>query len=106
MQFFINQDTPTSIETIVVGVPDHLNQLGEIKYHKTLIKERLETLKQYHVINSSIGKISSTLIYIDEKPKRLLTVGLGNLKNLIISTFIKSLGSVVSIFKRRSCHGL
>ena len=53
---------------------DHLNQLGEIKYHKTLIKERLETLKQYHVINSSIGKISSTLIYIDEKPKRLLTV--------------------------------
>ncbi len=46
MQFFINQDTPTSIETIVVGVPDHLNQLGEIKYHKTLIKERLETLKQ------------------------------------------------------------
>ena len=28
MQFFINQDTPTSIETIVVGVPDRLNQLA------------------------------------------------------------------------------
>ena len=105
MQFFINQDTPTSIETIVVGVPDHLNQLGEIKYHKTLIKERLETLKQYHVINSSIGKISSTLIYIDEKPK-IINCRTRKLKNFIISTFIKSLGSVVSIFKRRSCNGL
>ena len=90
----------------MVGVPDHLNQLGEIKYHKTLIKERLETLKQYHVINSSIGKISSTLIYIDEKPKRLLTVGLGNLKILSYQRLLKSLGSVVSIFKRRSCNGL
>ena len=61
--------------------------ISEIKYHKTLIKERLETLKQYHVINSSIGKISSTLIYIDEKPKRLLTVGLGNLKSYHINVY-------------------
>ncbi|MDU4914095.1 MAG: M17 family peptidase N-terminal domain-containing protein, partial [Staphylococcus epidermidis] len=99
MQFFINQDTPTSIETIVVGVPDHLNQLGEIKYHKTLIKERLETLKQYHVINSSIGKISSTLIYIDEKPKRLLTVGLGNLKILSYQRLLKVWGQLFQYLK-------
>ena len=85
MQFFINQDTPTSIETIVVGVPDHLNQLGEIKYHKTLIKERLETLKQYHVINSSIGK--NIINALMKSLKRLLTVGLGNLKSYHINVY-------------------
>ncbi|UAC67989.1 hypothetical protein K8B67_07560 [Staphylococcus epidermidis] len=46
MQFFINQDTPTSIETIVVGVPDHLNQLGEIKYHQRL-STLMKSLKDY-----------------------------------------------------------
>ena len=76
-----------------------LNQLGEIKYHKTLIKERLETLKQYHVINSSIGKISSTLIYIDEKPKRLLTVGLGNLKILSYQRLLKVWGQLFQYLK-------
>ena len=87
MNFQINKESKQPIETLVIGLPDHINQLNDVKYYDESMTDQLETLKQHHIIGSSVGKVSSTMFYINNQPKRLLTVGLGNLKICHINNY-------------------
>ena len=100
MNIYINEKSNTYIETLIVGLPEHINQLRDIKYKNQSIIEQLETLKQHHIIGSSVGKISSTLLYINDQPKRLLTVGLGNLKELSYQRLLKVWGYTFQYLKQ------
>ena len=100
MNIYINEESILHIETLIVGLPEHINQLRDIKYKNQSIIEQLETLKQHHIIGSSVGKISSTLLYINDQPKRLLTVGLGNLKELSYQRLLKVWGYTFQYLKQ------
>lgn len=100
MNIYINEESILHIETLIVGLPEHINQLREIKYNNQSINEQLETLKQHHIIGSSVGKISSTMFYTNNQPKRLLTVGLGNLKDLSYQRLLKVWGHTFQFLKQ------
>lgn len=99
MNFQINKVSKQPIETLVIGLPDHINQLNDVKYYDDSMTDQLETLKQHHIIGSSVGKVSSTMFYINNQPKRLLTVGLGNLKNLSYQQLLKVWGHTFQYIK-------
>ncbi|MEQ6028589.1 M17 family metallopeptidase [Staphylococcus saccharolyticus] len=100
MRFHINHNNESPIETIIIGIPDHINQLGEIKYNQITFTKQIEMLKQHRIIGSQVGKISSTIFYIEDVPKRSVTVGLGNLKQLSYQNLLKVWGQLFQYLKQ------
>lgn len=82
------------IDTIIIGVPDHFNQIEPIIFENEDLSTVLDTFKHQHIIGSTLGKIYSTALMIDGNYKRLVTVGLGNLKNLQYADMLKIWGNL------------
>lgn len=104
MKLYFNEKATSQIETLIVGLPDHINQLNDVQYDNQSIIDQLKILKQHHIIGSSLGKISSTIFYNNEQPKRLLTVGLGNLKELSYQRLLKVWGHTFQYLKKENIN--
>ena len=79
VQLIFNQQQGTK-DTLIIGLPSHLNQLEPIDYDGLDLTDLLESYKHQHIISANVGHISSTALYINQRLVRLITVGLGNLK--------------------------
>ena len=94
MKTVINNTSKIEQETIIVGVPEHLNQLESIQIAGNDIKDLLSPLKEHHIFSTNVGAISSTFFKVDEKAHKLITVGLGNTKTLGYNDYLKIFGNL------------
>lgn len=60
MNFKLNNTLSNEINTLIIGIPEHLNQLERISFNHIDITESLERLKHQHIIGSKVGKIYTT----------------------------------------------
>lgn len=100
MQVTMQSNTNINNKTLVVGVPEHLNQISELTIEDENIIEKLEELKRNQIINTNVGTISSTLFSLNCKKLKLITVGLGNLKTTNYSEFLKVFGNLFQYLKK------
>ncbi|MDK9842543.1 aminopeptidase [Staphylococcus equorum subsp. linens] len=100
MQVTMQSNTNINNKTLVVGVPEHLNQISELTIEDENIIEKLEELKRNQIINTNVGTISSTLFSLNCKKLKLITVGLGNLKTTNYSDFLKVFGNLFQYLKK------
>ncbi|MCU5745944.1 leucyl aminopeptidase family protein [Staphylococcus sp. SQ8-PEA] len=100
MELNIKNTTDLASEILIIGLPDHLNQLGAVELEGNDIIEELEFLKHQQIVGSQLGKVCSTFYRFNNKNHRLLTVGLGNLKNLQYSDYFKIFGKLFQYLKK------
>lgn len=94
MKAIINNTAKVEQETIIVGVPEHLNQLEAIKIGEEDLKDLLSPLKEHQVFSTNVGTISTTFFKVEEKAHKLITVGLGNTKELGYNDYLKIFGNL------------
>ena len=92
-------NTVLNSEVLIIGLPEHINQLGYISYNNEDITKQIDTYRHHHLISSQLGKISSTLLPLKDSSKRLITVGLGNLKTLDYGALLKAFGNLFQFLK-------
>ena len=95
-----NYNSNKMTDVIILGVPDYLNQIGKITYQNSDLTQTIENYRHRHIVSSQLGKTSSTILYINNEPKRLITVGLGNLKTLSYASFLKVFGTLFQYLKK------
>lgn len=86
--------------TLIIGLPEHLNQLGEIIINGDNINDQLKSLKQNQIVNTNIGTVSSTMFTIRDEYVKLVTVGMGNVKNLTFNDYLKMFGNLFQYLKQ------
>ena len=96
---FNNNNDLKQAEVLILGLPDHINQLGTINYNNEDLTQCIDTYRHQHLIGSTLGKVSSTLITLENGSKRLITVGLGNLKSLNYAELLKAFGHLFQYLK-------
>ncbi|MFH4935737.1 leucyl aminopeptidase family protein [Staphylococcus cohnii] len=94
MKALINNTAKVEQDTIIVGVPEHLNQLETIKIGEEDLKDLLSPLKEHQVFSTNVGTISTTFFKVGEKAHKLITVGLGNTKELGYNDYLKIFGNL------------
>lgn len=99
MNIHINSTNQDDMQTLIIGVPEHMNQLKDIVYHEQSLIDDLNVLKKNHIIQGAIGKLATSIIYIQQQPKRLVTVGLGNVKELTYADYLIIWGNVFQFLK-------
>ena len=100
MNIHINSTNQDDMQTLIIGVPEHMNQLKDIVYHEQSLIDDLNVLKKNHIIQGAIGKLATSIIYIQQQPKRLITVGLGNIKELTYADYLIIWGNVFQFLKQ------
>ncbi|PHK49896.1 M17 family metallopeptidase [Staphylococcus edaphicus] len=100
MKVHIHDNKKIENDTLIIGVPEHLNQLETIEVVNENINEKLKTLKQNHIISTNIGTVSTTLFSLKEKYVKLVTVGLGNVKLTNHSDYLKVFGNLFQYLKQ------
>ncbi len=71
MNFKLNNTLSNEINTLIIGIPEHLNQLERISFNHIDITESLERLKHQHIIGSKVGKIYTTAFDVQDQTYRL-----------------------------------
>ncbi|MDU3836822.1 MAG: M17 family metallopeptidase [Staphylococcus aureus] len=99
MNFKLNNTLSNEINTLIIGIPEHLNQLERISFNHIDITESLERLKHQHIIGSKVGKIYTTAFDVQDQTYRLITVGLGNLKTRSYQDMLKIWGHLFQYIK-------
>lgn len=99
MNFKLNNTLSNEINTLIIGIPEHLNQLERISFNHIDITESLERLKHQHIIGSKVGKIYTTAFDVQDQTYRLITVGLGNLKARSYQDMLKIWGHLFQYIK-------
>lgn len=87
--------TPQAHKLIrVIGVPEHINQyMNDVKQDEKLMSG-LTDLKTRQIISSRLGEIRDTAMLLNNELIRVVTVGLGNLKTLSESDYLKIWGYI------------
>ncbi|MEN3089823.1 MAG: leucyl aminopeptidase family protein [Staphylococcus pseudoxylosus] len=85
--------------TLIIGLPEHLNQLGEIIVNGENINDQLKLLKQNQIVHTNIGTVSSTMFTIRDEYIKLITVGIGNVKTLTYNDYLKIFGNLFQYLK-------
>lgn len=99
MNISVNTTNQSVQQTLVVGVPDHLNQLESLNVNGVDIRENIEFLKHNHLIGSSLGKVYQTHFQLRDAHYRLITVGLANLKQLDYAQLLQVFGKLFQFLK-------
>ncbi|RZI13177.1 M17 family peptidase N-terminal domain-containing protein, partial [Staphylococcus aureus] len=99
MNFKLNNTLSNEINTLIIGIPAHLNQLERISFNHIDITESLKRLKPQRVIGSKVGKIYTTALDVQDQTYRLITVGLGNLKTRSYQDMLKIWGHLFQYIK-------
>lgn len=100
MHININHHQDNETDTLIVGVPEHLNQLETVEIANENINDKLKTLKQHQMISTNIGSISTTMINLNDQFVKLITVGLGNVKSTNHSDYLKAFGHLFQYLKK------
>ena len=49
-------NTVLNSEVLIIGLPEHINQLGYISYNNEDITKQIDTYRHHHLISSQLGK--------------------------------------------------
>lgn len=79
---------------IVIGCPSHFNQMQNFDEVNNLLNNQLDDMKKQQVISSELGEITSSAVIIDNKIVKLISVGLGNLKEIKEQDYQKIYGQL------------
>ncbi|MGO3727094.1 leucyl aminopeptidase family protein, partial [Staphylococcus carnosus] len=99
IQITFDEQDELASDVLVVALPDHLNQLSTLTFQGHNLTELLDTYKQHHIISSEVGKVSSTRFNENGLDVRLITVGLGNLKELNRARTMEVFGKLLQTLK-------
>lgn len=99
INFNFNQHEHIDTGVLIIGVPDHINQLGTIQYKNHDLTQRIDDYRHHHIIHNTLGKVASTVLPLESETKRLITVGLGNLKTLNYTDLLKVFGNLFQFLK-------
>ncbi|MEB8126067.1 leucyl aminopeptidase family protein [Staphylococcus succinus] len=99
MQATIKPNAEIKHTTLIVGVPEHINQLSQMVVEDEDINELLKTLKHNQIISSNVGHVSSTQVLLNGNYVKLISVGLGNLKTSNSSDFLIVFGKLFQHLK-------
>lgn len=99
INFNFNQHEHIDTEVLIIGVPDHINQLGTVQYNNHDLTQRIDEYRHHHIIHNTLGKVASTVLPLEDETKRLITVGLGNLKTLNYTDLLKVFGNLFQFLK-------
>lgn len=99
IQITFDEQNELISNTLVLGLPDHLNQLETVTIQGHDLSDALDTYKHHHMIHSEVGKVSSTFFETGDIKVRLITVGLGNLKQLDRIQTMKVYGNLLQYLK-------
>ncbi len=99
MKANIKHTSELAHDVVIIGVPEHLNQLDEVLIDNVAVNEQLKTLKQLQIINSNVGTIATTMLNVEQKLYKLITVGLGNIKTTTYTNMLKVFGQLFQYLK-------
>lgn len=99
MNISVNSTNQSVQQTLIVGVPEHLNQFETLSVNGVDIRENIGFLKQNHLIGSSLGKVYQTHFQLQDEHYRLISVGLGNLKQLDYTQLLQVFGKLFQFLK-------
>ncbi|RIM75941.1 M17 family peptidase N-terminal domain-containing protein, partial [Staphylococcus arlettae] len=99
MNISVNSTNQSVRQTLIVGVPEHLNQFETLSVNGVDIRENIGFLKQNHLIGSSLGKVYQTHFQLQDEHYRLISVGLGNLKQLDYTQLLQVFGKLFQFLK-------
>lgn len=54
MNIHINSTNQDDMQTLIIGVPEHMNQLKDIVYHEQSLIDDLNVLKKNHIIQGQL----------------------------------------------------
>ncbi|MCG7339440.1 leucyl aminopeptidase family protein [Staphylococcus sp. ACRSN] len=99
MKSTIQTNAKTHHSTLIIGVPEHINQLEDIKLNDEIINDKIEQLKRTHIVSSNIGKVSSTHFNLSGNDYKVIAVGLGNLKEATSNQYLNIFGELFQFLK-------
>ena len=85
--------------TVIIGLPEHLNQLSNIEVEGQDITAQLDQLKQHRVIQSKLGAVHAAGVTVNDTFYRVITVGLENLNAFTRKKAFKAYGSLFRYLK-------
>ncbi|EKU48035.1 leucyl aminopeptidase family protein [Staphylococcus massiliensis] len=99
MKYSIDQIYNIKTETMIIGIPTHLNQMPHYDDINALFETSLQDLKQHHVIESELGQVRSTIAKVNDNLVRLISVGVGNRNHLTYADYLKIFGYLFQYLK-------
>ena len=94
MKLQIEKQYSTNNHPIVIGCPSHLNQMQNFDEVNNILNNQLDDMKKQQVISSELGEITSSAVIIDNQIVKLISVGLGNLKEIKEKDYQKIYGQL------------
>lgn len=100
MKAFFQSTAETKFATLIIGVPDHLNQLEDVMINGEVVNDKIANLKKAHIISSNSGKVTATHFTVNDHLIKLIAVGLGNLKATTQLQYLSIFGSLFQYLKQ------
>lgn len=94
MKLQIEKQYSTNNHPIVIGCPSHFNQMQNFNEVNNILNNQLDDMKKQQVISSELGEITSSAVIIDNQIIKLISVGLGNLKEIKEKDYKKIYGQL------------
>lgn len=94
MKLQIEKQYSTNNHPIVIGCPSHFNQMQNFNEVNNILNNQLDDMKKQQVISSELGEITSSAVIIDNQIIKLISVGLGNLKEIKEKDYQKIYGQL------------
>lgn len=94
MKLQIEKQYSTNNHPIVIGCPSHFNQMQNFDEVNNILNNQLDDMKKQQVISSELGEITSSAVIIDNQIIKLISVGLGNLKEIKEKDYKKIYGQL------------
>ena len=94
MKLQIEKQYSTNNHPIVIGCPSHFNQMQNFDEVNNILNNQLDDMKKQQVISSELGEITSSAVIIDNQIVKLISVGLGNLKEIKEKDYQKIYGQL------------
>lgn len=94
MKLQIEKQYSTNNHPIVIGCPSHFNQMQNFDEVNNILNNQLDDMKKQQVISSELGEITSSAVIIDNQIIKLISVGLGNLKEIKEKDYQKIYGQL------------
>ncbi|SUM37230.1 cytosol aminopeptidase [Mammaliicoccus fleurettii] len=82
MKFNILEKYSNNEFPIIIGCPSHLNQMHNFEEVNNILNGQLDNLKKQQIISSELGEVTSTAVTVNNNIVKLISIGLGNLKEI------------------------
>ncbi|WP_278926433.1 M17 family metallopeptidase [Staphylococcus auricularis] len=86
--------------TVILGLSEELEALSQLELEQQNLVKDLTELEDLNMVTRDVGRINSTLYHLNGQPIRLVTVGLGTLKEATETTLSRAFGYLFQFLKQ------